>query len=111
MFVKKISLASLILFSVVNEIIAQGTWVQKANFGGPARFVAAAFSIGNKGYIGTGRDGSAAGFSKDFWEWDQVNDTWTQKADFGGEQKMAAAGFSISDKGYIATGWDINLVF
>ena len=108
---KEILFASIISFITLNDIDAQGTWTQKANFGGPSRFVAAAFSIGNKGYIGTGRDGSSAGFSKDFWEWDQTNDTWTQKANFGGAKKMAAAGFSIGSKGYIGTGWDINLVF
>ena len=30
------------------------TWTQKADFGGTARYAAVGFSIGNKGYIGTG---------------------------------------------------------
>ena len=32
------------------------TWTQKADFGGTARAVAVGFSIGSKGYIGTGFD-------------------------------------------------------
>ena len=32
------------------------TWTQKADFGGTARNWAVGFSIGNKGYIGTGYD-------------------------------------------------------
>jgi len=33
---------------------ATNVWVQKVNFGGDAREQAIGFSIGNKGYIGTG---------------------------------------------------------
>ena len=91
---------------------SQGVWIQKANYLGVTKFVAAGFSIGTKGYIGTGRDlGSGSGFTKDFWEWDQASNTWTQKADFGGTDRMAAVGFSIGTKGYIGTGWDVGLVF
>ncbi len=43
---------------------------------------AVGFSIGNKGYIGTGYTSSA--FATDFWSYDPATDTWTQKADFGG---------------------------
>ena len=82
---------------------AQGVWTQKTNFAGAARGNAASFSIGTKGYIGTGYDGS---FMKDFWEWDQVTDMWTQKADFGGIARHTATGFSIGTKGYIGTGND-----
>ena len=37
---------------------AANTWTQKADFGGTARYYAVGFSIGSKGYIGTGWDGS-----------------------------------------------------
>ena len=33
---------------------AQDTWTQKADFGGTVRYGAVGFSIGSKGYIGTG---------------------------------------------------------
>ncbi|MEO5674560.1 MAG: kelch repeat-containing protein, partial [Chitinophagales bacterium] len=67
---------------------AQDTWVQKSDFGynasnvpePSARNSAVGFSIGNKGYLGTGEDG---GPKKDFWEYDPDANTWTQKADFG----------------------------
>lgn len=80
------------------------TWTQKANFGGASRDGAVGFSIGNKGYIGTGSDPSI--YSSDFWEWNQVTNTWTQKADFGGSGRRNATGFSIGTKGYIGTGDD-----
>ena len=37
-------------------ILPPTAWTQKADFGGTARDCAAGFSIGSKGYIGTGYD-------------------------------------------------------
>lgn len=66
------------LFSI-DYIFAQcNAWAQKTNFGGTARWGAVGFSIGNKGYIGTGGEGSVP--KNDFWEYDPTTDTWTQKA-------------------------------
>jgi N-acetylneuraminic acid mutarotase/peptidoglycan hydrolase-like protein with peptidoglycan-binding domain len=50
---------------------ATDTWVQKADFLGTPRFNAAAFSIGNRGYIGTGLDNNnnALNYTKDFYEY------------------------------------------
>lgn len=79
------------------------TWTQKADFAGARRSDAVGFSIGNKGYIGTGYIG---GETRDFWEYDPDTDTWTRKADFGGTARCTAVGFSIGTKGYIGTGND-----
>ncbi|MBW8049914.1 MAG: galactose oxidase [Cytophagales bacterium] len=76
-------------------------WTQKADFGGSARYAAVGFSIGSKGYIGTG-----SGNDKDFWEYDTTSNTWTKKADFGGTARYYAVGFSIGSIGYIGTGWN-----
>ncbi|TAL60826.1 MAG: T9SS type A sorting domain-containing protein [Bacteroidetes bacterium] len=86
------------------EAFSQNTWTPKANFGGGARGYAVGFSIGSKGYIGTGQGGG--GYYKDFWEWDQATDVWTQQANFGGGGRFGATGFSIGKKGYIGTGYD-----
>ena len=45
--------------------------------------------------------------TRDFWEYDPVQDTWTQKADFGGLPRDQAVAFAIESKGkgYIGTGW------
>jgi len=82
------------------------SWTQKADFGGIARYFATGFSIGIKGYIGTGY--SNTGPLKDFWEYNPTSNTWTQKADFGGIPRELATSFSIGGKGYIGTGtyWD-----
>jgi N-acetylneuraminic acid mutarotase len=81
---------------------ATNIWTKKADFPGNARSSAVGFSIGNKGYIGTGNNDKTS--FKDFWEWDQASNVWTQKADFAGTPRLSAVGFSIGDKGYIGTG-------
>jgi N-acetylneuraminic acid mutarotase len=63
------------------------------------------FTVGSKGYIGTGNNGTLL---KDFWEYDAGNNMWTQKANFGGTARCYTVGFSIDGKGYIGTGYDIN---
>ncbi|MFN0189442.1 MAG: T9SS type A sorting domain-containing protein [Bacteroidia bacterium] len=90
------------LLSIFGMVQGQGVWTQKANFGGSGRTSAVGFSIGTKGYIGTGSD--IIGVKKDFWEWDPTTNSWTQKADFGGVARKGAVGFSIGQKGYIGTG-------
>lgn len=84
-------------------------WTKKADFLGSARFGAVGFSIGNKGYIGTGHTGIDS--SKDFWEWDQATNLWTKKADFGGRSRAYANGFVIGNKGYIGTGTNGTSLF
>jgi len=88
--------------------ISQGgvsnTWCREMDFNGGVRTEGVGFSIGNKGYIGTGQDASA-NKHKDFWEYDPALNTWTQKADFGGISRTDAVGFSIGNKGYIGTGY------
>lgn len=91
------------LFTINSSAQAPNTWTQKAYFGGTARYAAASFSIGAKGYIGTGST-STNTYSNDFWEYDNVTNTWTQKANVGGTPRMSAVGFSIGNKGYIGTG-------
>jgi N-acetylneuraminic acid mutarotase len=94
----------IIMAATLRSADAQGSWIQKTNFGGAvgaARWGAVGFSIGTKGYIGCGNNGAN---KKDFWEWDQTSNAWTQLADFGGTARYQAVGFSIGSKGYIGTG-------
>jgi len=92
---KKILLAAITLFCV-NGIYAQGTWTRIADFGGAIRRDAVAFSIGEKGYLGTGRDKNFT-LRNDFWEYDPAN--------FGGVPRYRAVGFSIGKNGYVGTGY------
>jgi N-acetylneuraminic acid mutarotase len=88
---------------------ATDVWTKKADFGGISRQGAVGFTIGNKGYIGTGYEyGYGNDLYKDFWEWDQATNVWTRKADFGGNARLDAVGFSIGNKGYIGTGHGVG---
>ncbi|MBK6483775.1 MAG: T9SS type A sorting domain-containing protein [Chitinophagaceae bacterium] len=103
-------LFSLIFCLITRSMIAQDTWTQKSDLGyntanvteHSPRTGAVGFSIGSKGYIGTGN--LMGNYFKDFWEYDPEADTWTQKADFGGTARTDAVGFTISNRGYLGTG-------
>ncbi len=81
-----------------------GNWVKLSDFEGVSRNDAVAFSIGNRGYIGTGYDGEIR--LSDFWEYIPEGNYWTQKADFPGVARNSAVGFGTDTKGYIGTGYD-----
>lgn len=95
-------ICAIALFTITPSGVAQNTWTQKANFGGTGHYGSVGFSIGTKGYIGTGND--STGCRNDFWEYDPSSNSWSQKANFGGVARGSAVGFSIGTKGYIGTG-------
>lgn len=70
---------------------------------GIGRKNAVGFSIGSKGYIGTGKNVET--YFKDLWEYDPLTNSWTQRADFGGGDRENAVGFNVGNKGYIGTGY------
>jgi len=101
------------LFSI--NISAQDNWASEGSLGGSTqeRHRAVGFSIGSKGYVGTGSSGFFGGTPgwrgfKDFWEYDPITKVWTQKADIGGTQRYDAVGFSIGNKGYVGIGRNLN---
>jgi N-acetylneuraminic acid mutarotase len=84
-----------------------GNWYQKAlpDFDGITRRNAAAFSIGNSGYVGLGFSGNQERLA-DFWEYNSQEGFWTQRAAFEGGARQDVVAFSINQKGYIGTGYD-----
>jgi len=101
---KKIYIVFIAFIAVCELCFAQGTWTQKANFPGQVRSVPFTFVIGNKGYVGCGRDYPT--YLKDFWEYDPSTNVWTQKADYGGVGRFLCVGFSVLNKGYAGLGED-----
>lgn len=96
-------------FLLTGSLFSQGTWVKKADLPGAKRSGAVAFSIGDKGYLGTGSGNGLSGFYSDLWEWDQASDTWTQKANFPDTARSYAVAFSLGSKGYVGTGYNYNV--
>ncbi|MBK6839662.1 MAG: hypothetical protein IPG90_16485 [Bacteroidetes bacterium] len=80
------------------------TWVQKTSFGGVARNFAVGFSIGSKGYIGTGDGSGPQNQFQDYWEYNQATNSWLQRANVGGGVRQMGIGFAIGNKGYIGLG-------
>jgi N-acetylneuraminic acid mutarotase len=83
-------------------------WTQKSDFGGSPRYTAIGFSIGTKGYVGTGWD-QVTPFYNDFWEYDQITNIWTQKGNFPGVPRQDAICFTINSKAYAGLGLNGNL--
>lgn len=79
------------------------TWVRKNDFPGTERDQAVGFSIGSKGYIGTGSTGNGEGFD-DFWEYDSGTGEWRKHVNITMGVRRFAVGFTIGSKGYVGTG-------
>lgn len=93
-----------LLFPLIALLCAgQDNWTEQAAFKAGTRYGAFAFSIGNKGYVGTGSNDTGS-YKSDFWEYDAASNSWTQLADFGGGIRSYGIGFSIGNKGYAGTG-------
>lgn len=77
-------------------------WTQLPDFPGAPRSNAAAFSIGNYGYVGTGYDSYTV--FDDFYQYDPAQQVWTKKKNFAGGARYDAVGFALRGKGYLGTG-------
>ena len=81
-----------------------GKWELIGFFPGLGRVDATAFSIGDKGYYGTGYN-TQSGYLDDFWEFDPTeSDPWKKRTPFLGGRRGHAFGFSIGSTGYLGTG-------
>ncbi len=82
---------------------ATDSWTQKADFGGSLRYQCAAFSIGDYGYLGLGRNADD-NYEQDFWKYDPSANLWYPIADFPGVPRRGAAAFVINKKAYVGLG-------
>lgn len=94
------------------EIYLKRRWTKMKDFPGNNRIAGIGFSIQDKGYIGLGYSGNAAGpYYKDFWEFNPNRDEWTQKADFPGTERMRESVFTLGNEGYAGLGSaNVNLM-
>ncbi len=82
-----------------------GNWLEKADFGGDARYEAVAFSIGEIGYVGTGYNGDRR--LNDFWAYDPAINNWVLIAsDTAMVPRTGAVAFTAGGKGYVGSGRD-----
>lgn len=78
------------------------TWTKIADFASTARYNAVAFSIGSKGYVGTGYDGTY--FCNDLWEYNPGDNEWEEVASFPGGKREDAIAVVIDSKAYFICG-------
>ncbi len=99
----------LCLLMSLNGFCDKFVWNSKSPYPSFARHRCAAFSIGNKGYMGTGHinSGTISMAYTDWWEFDPSSNSWTQKADYP-QPRFACAGFTIGNKGYLGGGNEQN---
>ncbi len=88
--------------SVVSASKFTMNWSQISHFKGNGLTGAIAFGIGNKGYVGTGKN------SDSFWQFDAESEIWKQLSSIGGGGKENAVAFTIGNKGYICLGYSQN---
>ncbi|WP_271783087.1 Kelch repeat-containing protein [Aquimarina algiphila] len=81
-----------------------GNWVDSSVFDGTPRSSAVAFTIGDKGYMGTGYDGDD--YLNDFWSYDMTGNFWSQLADFSGSARSSAVAFAVGNQGFVGSGFD-----
>ena len=87
-----------------DDSVELGNWQERSVFDGIPRGNAVSFTIGNKGYMGTGYDGDD--YMNDFWEYDMDGNFWSQKASFPGTPRSSASAFAIDELGYLGIGYD-----
>ncbi len=91
-----------LLLGCFSNVCAQ-EWSQSANFIGIERDDAVGFSIGDAGFVGTGRD---AGFQyrSDFYKYE--NNTWEQVPSLIGAPRQYCSSFSFASEGCVINGID-----
>jgi N-acetylneuraminic acid mutarotase len=115
---KKASLALLVTSTAFLQISCNddvdpdklGNWYKSEipQFGGSKRMGAVSFTIGTKGYIGTGLTNESVPRVKDFWAYEPSTHIWSQPAEFAGTGRNNAVSFVLNGKAYVGTGFDGN---
>jgi N-acetylneuraminic acid mutarotase len=80
------------------------TWIQLANFPGPARFTGSGFSANGKGYITCGVTSFGIPYLNDLWEYNISSNVWQQKSSLPATGRYATMAFSLNDNGYLLGG-------
>lgn len=99
----------LIRFDFYKYNPATNVWSSLASMtSAEARYGAAAFSIGGKGYVTCGYKNTLGGPAADLLEYDTTTNVWSSKASLSsvGLGRIYPVGFTLNGKGYIAGGND-----
>ena len=86
------------------------SWLQKADFPGPARRRGVGFTLARKGYFGLGVSPDGQGL-RDVWQYDPQSNQWQSIADYPGQGNQLVAVFSAPDgykpeRAYVGWGYE-----
>lgn len=79
-------------------------WTQKSSMYNYGRHAAVSFSIGDKAYVGLGRNVTEQHLS-DFWEYHSITDRWRKIANYPGNGQYSSIAYSLNGKGYVGMGF------
>lgn len=83
---------------------AMAQWQSISSYGGGSAYSVAAFTIGNKAYLGGGNPSLNS-----FFEFDKATGNWTSLGSIpGGVNRASAIRFAINGKGYVGCGSDLG---
>lgn len=104
---KYIYLCLLGMFSIVNSIQAQDTWVQKDSVNGPPKSAVSSFVLDGEGFVVGGLD--IVDFNRKMYSYDVDQDDWDGETSIGGLNgsglnRGGAIAFATEDKGYVGLG-------
>lgn len=98
----KKQIITLLLLTFLNTAFAQ--WTQKNSMYNYGRHAAVSFSIGDKAYVGLGRNITNQNLS-DFWEYNSITDRWKKVANYPGNGQYSSIAYSLNGKGYVGMGF------
>ena len=90
--------------------ISNNSWIPIDDFPGDARYGAVAFTVNDKGYVGTGFCESSV-YMKDFYCYDPATSKWDISTSFGGTKRTEAVAFVIDNVAYVVTGRKSSKVY
>ncbi|MBL4863032.1 MAG: T9SS type A sorting domain-containing protein [Crocinitomicaceae bacterium] len=84
---------------------ATSAWTQKADYMGGICYHATGFTLGDFGYVGTGRiTPSGNTLVQSFFKYDPTTNVWTPISSFPGTERRGAVSFVVNDYAYVGTG-------
>jgi N-acetylneuraminic acid mutarotase len=75
------ALGLLMLLLGATNLSAQGTWSQRASYGGDERAFGFAFVVDGKAYVGGGAGYGGSRNDEEMWAYDPAGNAWARKAD------------------------------
>ena len=99
----RILYTTLLFFNWLLPVVGQNTWNPVSDFTNN-RMYAVAFSIGNTGYVGLGKQLGSNTYFNDLWAYDTTSNSWSARTSLPAAARSQSAVFVINGKAYVIGG-------